>query len=337
MLYERYGDVAVLERQLDSMRAWVDHVAKIAGPERLWRRGFQFGDWLDPDAPPDKAWAGKTDPSLVATAYFARSRADRRRLPPSAGQRPDVADDYTALAARGTRSAFRDEYVTPNGRLLLRLPHRLRARARVRPPRDPSTAAAHAAAQLARGAKADYRIATGFVGHAHRAARAQQRRRPRDRVPPLTETGCPSWLYPVTMGATTIWERWDSMLPDGSINPGEMTSFNHYALGSVADWMHRTIGGLSPAEPGYRRLRDRAGPRRGPDLRPRHPRHAVRPRIHFVGARRCAVHTRGDGAGQHDGSGGAPGLDEPAVTVGAGSHRWTYSPTRTPSSHGATP
>ena len=66
---------------------------------------------------------------------------------------------------------------------------------------------------------------------------------------------CPSWLYPVSMGATTIWERWDSMLPDGSINPGQMTSFNHYALGAVADWMHRTIAGLAPAEPGYRTVR----------------------------------------------------------------------------------
>ena len=69
------------------------------------------------------------------------------------------------------------------------------------------------------------------------------------------ETENPSWLYPVTMGATTIWERWDSMLPDGTINPGQMTSFNHYALGAVADWMHRTVGGLAPAEPGYRRVR----------------------------------------------------------------------------------
>ena len=56
------------------------------------------------------------------------------------------------------------------------------------------------------------------------------------------------------MGATPIWERWDSMRPDGSINPGEMTSFNHYALGAVADWMHRAIGGLAPLEPGYRRI-----------------------------------------------------------------------------------
>src|SRR6185503_2435713 len=70
----------------------------------------------------------------------------------------------------------------------------------------------------------------------------------------LMQRDCPSWLYPVTMGATTIWERWDSMLPDGSINGGEMTSFNHYALGAVADWMHRTIGGIAPLAPGYARV-----------------------------------------------------------------------------------
>ena len=66
------------------------------------------------------------------------------------------------------------------------------------------------------------------------------------------------------MGATTVWERWDSMLPDGSINPGEMTSFNHYAYGAVADWLHRTVAGLAPAAPGYRRLR--VAPRPGPGI-----------------------------------------------------------------------
>jgi alpha-L-rhamnosidase len=70
----------------------------------------------------------------------------------------------------------------------------------------------------------------------------------------LLQTECPSWLYPVTMGATTIWERWDSMLPDGTINPGDMTSFNHYALGAVADWMHRTVAGLAPADLASRKL-----------------------------------------------------------------------------------
>src|SRR5262249_41948828 len=70
----------------------------------------------------------------------------------------------------------------------------------------------------------------------------------------LTQRESPSWLYPVTMDATTIWERWDSLRPDGSINPGEMTSFNHYALGAIADWLHRTVAGLAPAAPGYRQL-----------------------------------------------------------------------------------
>jgi alpha-L-rhamnosidase len=80
----------------------------------------------------------------------------------------------------------------------------------------------------------------------------------------LLEERCPSWLYPITMGATTIWERWDSMLPDGNINPGEMTSFNHYALGAVADWLYQVVAGIRPAEPGYARLRLQPVP--GPGL-----------------------------------------------------------------------
>jgi alpha-L-rhamnosidase len=78
----------------------------------------------------------------------------------------------------------------------------------------------------------------------------------------LLQTEIPSWLYPVHMGATTVWERWDSMLPDGSINPGQMTSFNHYALGAVADWMHRTVAGLAPGAPGYRHILVRPVPHR---------------------------------------------------------------------------
>ncbi|WP_396336106.1 alpha-L-rhamnosidase C-terminal domain-containing protein, partial [Klebsiella pneumoniae] len=81
----------------------------------------------------------------------------------------------------------------------------------------------------------------------------------------LLEEGCPSWLYPVSMGATTIWERWDSMLPDGSINPGEMTSFNHYALGAVADWVYQVVLGIRAAEPGYRRIRIQPTPGPGID------------------------------------------------------------------------
>ena len=92
----------------------------------------------------------------------------------------------------------------------------------------------------------------------------------------MLQTGCPSWLYPVTMGATTVWERWDSMLPDGTINPGEMTSFNHYALGAVADWLHRTRGGSRGCRAG---LPQAAGAIRAdarPDLRSGPAPHALR-------------------------------------------------------------
>jgi alpha-L-rhamnosidase len=100
-----------------------------------------------------------------------------------------------------------------------------------------------------------FHIATGFVGtplildaltdagHLDAAARL------------LLQEESPSWLHPVTMGATTVWERWDSMLEDGSINPGEMTSFNHYAFGAVVDWLYRRLAGVTSTEPGYRRIR----------------------------------------------------------------------------------
>ena len=96
-----------------------------------------------------------------------------------------------------------------------------------------------------------YRISTGFAGTPYATDALTRTGHLDDAYRLLLERGCPSWLYPVMMGATTIWERWDSMLPDGTINPGQMTSFNHYALGAVADWIHRTVGGIAPLEPGY--------------------------------------------------------------------------------------
>jgi alpha-L-rhamnosidase len=99
-----------------------------------------------------------------------------------------------------------------------------------------------------------FRISTGFVGTPLITDALTNSRHLDVAYRLLLQTGCPSWLYAVTMGATTVWERWDGMLPDGAINPGEMTSFNHYAFGAVADWLHRTVAGLAPAAPGYREL-----------------------------------------------------------------------------------
>ena len=104
------------------------------------------------------------------------------------------------------------------------------------------------------------RIATGFVGTPLVSDALTDAGELDTAYDLLLERECPSWLYAVTQGATTIWERWDSLLPTGEVNPGSMTSFNHYALGAVADWLHRVVAGLAPAEPGYRRVRFRPRP-----------------------------------------------------------------------------
>jgi alpha-L-rhamnosidase len=100
----------------------------------------------------------------------------------------------------------------------------------------------------------NYRISTGFAGTPFINRALTETGHVDEAYALLLETGNPSWLYPVRMGATPIWERYDSMLEDGTINPGDMTSFNHYALGAVVDWLYTTVAGLRAAEPGYSRL-----------------------------------------------------------------------------------
>ncbi len=261
MLYQRFGDRKILVDQFPSMCAWVDLIDQIAGENRLWDRGFQFGDWLDPAAPPENPGAARTPGFIVASAYFARS-AEILGEVAEVLEDKELAAHYQTLAS-DVREAFNWEYVTPSGRLLsdaatayaLALQFALLPKTLQRQ---------HAGERLVALLRANgYRINTGFVGtplicdalcsQGHYTAAYRL----------LTQRECPSWLYPVTMGATTIWERWDSMLPDGSINPGEMTSFNHYALGAVADWLHRTVAGLAPGKPGYRDLRIQPHPGAG--------------------------------------------------------------------------
>jgi alpha-L-rhamnosidase len=122
-------------------------------------------------------------------------------------------------------------------------------------------------------AKAGFRISTGFAGTPLVTDALSSTGHLDAAYLLLTETGCPSFLYPVTMGATTIWERWDSIRPDGTINPSGMTSMNHYALGAVVDWMHRTIGGVTAIDPGYTRMR--IAPLPGGKLTSAHLRHDI--------------------------------------------------------------
>ena len=253
VMAERFGDTDLLVESLESMRAWVATELEAAGGATLWESTLQFGDWLDPDAPADMAGAAKTAPGIVATAYLYRSL----RLLAAAADAAGLISvrDEAADQARQVRVAFVSAYLTGDGRMMSDAPTAYALALQFGLVTDPETRRALASRLAHVTKRGAYLIATGFIGtplildalteNGHQDAAAAL----------LLQTRAPSWLYPVTMGATTVWERWDSLLPDGSINPGEMTSFNHYALGAVADWLYRRVAGVAPAAPGYSRIR----------------------------------------------------------------------------------
>lgn len=251
-LYMSYGDVGILQRQYASMKSWLD-VAIVRGPDGLWLdTHWQLGDWLDPFAPPDRPGLARTDGVLVADAYLVRVTRVMSTIASLVNQPAD--QHHYSMQSETLKTCFQNKYIAPSGRVIadtqtalaLVLSHHLY--------RTPVQARVAATRLRVLVEMMDYRVSTGFAGtplilHAlsawgHTDAAYRM----------LLEQSCPSWLYPVTMGATTIWERWDSLLPDGTVNPGQMTSFNHYALGSVVDWLHCTVGGISPTKPGWEEI-----------------------------------------------------------------------------------
>ncbi|GLI27009.1 alpha-L-rhamnosidase [Agromyces rhizosphaerae] len=330
VLAERFGDEEVLARQYPSMVAWTEAILAIAGDRRLWEGRFQFGDWLDPDAPPENPFKAKTDTDIVASAYLFRSVDLVARAAERLGHAAD-AERFGRLREE-VREAFLAEYVTPSGRMVSDAQTGYAVAIEFGIAHDAQRDALGARlAELSR--RGGYLIGTGFVGtpiiadalsstgHVDTARRL------------LTATGNPSWLYPVTMGATTIWERWDSMLPDGSINPGEMTSFNHYALGAIADWMHRVLAGLAPAADGYRALRIAPTPLEGFD-------HASAEHLTPYGTARVAWRREGDDVAieatvppNTTATVHLPGAHD-EVEIGSGVHAWRVPAPASPPSPG---
>lgn len=248
-LYQRYGDRDVLARQYPSVLAFADNLVREHGPQ-LNEEVYQFGDWVDPRAPADRPGDGPTEKLLVAGAHVVHalrivaSTAQVLEKPDDAARFTELADDYLGV--------WRSRFIQPDGRLTsdTATAYSLAVCFRLLDSHSAQAAAGQRLAELCE--ESGYRISTGFVGtplvcdaltatgHLDTAYRL------------LLETSPPSFLYPVTQGATTVWERWDSLLPDGRVNPSGMTSFNHYALGAVVDWLHRCVGGVAPLAPGYR-------------------------------------------------------------------------------------
>lgn len=252
VLYQRFGDVDILRRQFDSMRAWVDKVASLTA-DGVRTGGLQYGDWLDPSSSRDNPFAAKVDPDVVATAYLARS-ADILSEAARVLGKPEESQRYGALAKR-TRHAFAHAFVTGQGRVSSDAPaaYALAIEWALLPSEEQRAFASERLGDLVRAN--GFRVNTGFLSTPLMCDALCSAGNPRLAYRLLLEKECPSWLYPVTVGATTIWESWDTLSPDGSVNPSARAlSFNHYALGAVADWLHRTVAGLSPAAPGYREI-----------------------------------------------------------------------------------
>jgi len=260
-LWNAYGDRDRLAAQYPAMAMHLDGITAKLSPTGLWDTGSQLGDWLDPDAPPENPGQAKADPSVIATACLYRSATFVAEAARTLGRAQD-ADRYQGLADR-TREAFTTNYVEADGRITSDCAT-VYALAICFDLLDP-TAELGAGRRLAEVvAAAGHRISTGFAGTPYVTWALSRTGHVEDAYELLLQTECPSWLYSVSMGATTLWERWDSLRPDGTLNTGMMTSFNHYALGAVVDWLYQVVAGIQPAAPGYAAVR--FAPTPGPRL-----------------------------------------------------------------------
>lgn len=260
VMYQCYGDVRILEEQYPSMTAWVNYMRGHGTAEFLFGQGHHFGDWLALDQSVDGAVVGATDLELIGTAFFAYSTSLVAQTARRLGKTQE-ARHYAALHQKIVR-AFQREFLTPNGRLAsnTQTAYVLALQFDLLPEKHRAEAARRLVADIHRRGN---HLSTGFLGASY-LPHVLTRFGYLDVIYDLVlQEAYPSWLYPVTQGATTIWERWDGRRPDGSFqNPG-MNSFNHYAYGAIGDWLYRVVAGLDtdPAHPGYQRaiIRPRPG------------------------------------------------------------------------------
>jgi len=250
-MYLNYGDIGLLRNQYPSMKAWVEYMRKAAGEEYLWNSGFHFGDWLAFNTTRSDYPGATTDKDLIATAFYGYSTGLLARAAEVLGYSDDSAL-YSAQLNR-IKEAFNREFVTPGGRLSSNtqtayalalqfdlLPEEKRAQAADRLARDIESFGDH--------------LTTGFLGTPYLCHVLSRFGHLDKAYALLNQKTYPSWLYPVTQGATTIWERWDGLKPDGTFQDPGMNSFNHYAYGAIGEWLYRVVAGIEidPEHPGYK-------------------------------------------------------------------------------------
>ena len=242
-LYLMYGDQAVIEEQYDSMKAWIDFMTAHA-EDHVWEYKMQFGDWVALDAE-EGSYYGATPLDLTNMAYYAYSTGLFAKMAAIAG-RSDDAKKYGTLYEK-IKAAYQKHYFTEEGRLVVQT-----QTAQI------LTLAFDLAPDRYRGnviddllcllKKEDGHLVTGFMGTPYFCQTLSDNGHTKEAYELLLKEDFPSWLYQVKQGATTVWEHWDGIKPDGTMWSPAMNSFNHYAYGAVGEWLYRSLAGIDCTE-----------------------------------------------------------------------------------------
>lgn len=253
-MYQVYGDKRLLETQYPSMKAWVEYQHAQSGDSCIWKGGSVFGDWLFYRPAPHDASTpdGHTDRDMIATMFFAHSTHLLQQAAEVLGKTADAV--YYKVLFEKVKAAFLREYATPSGRLVShsQTAYVLALNFDLLPPDLRPAAIQHLTNDIRERKK---HLATGFLGTPYLCHVLSSNGHTDLAYDLLLQETYPSWLYPVKMGATTIWERWDGIKTDSTFQDPGMNSFNHYAYGAIGDWMYRVVAGLEIGSPGYKHIR----------------------------------------------------------------------------------
>jgi len=248
-LYLMYGDTQTLARQYGSMKAWVEFMRANA-VDNQWSWKLQFGDWVALDAK-EGSYFGATPNELTCMAYYALSTLLLAKSAKILGNQADYAD-YLALHESIVES-FRAEFFTPTGRLAARTQtaHILALYFQLVPDAYRERTVQTLLALLE---EQDGHLVTGFVGTPYFCHALSENGQADAAWKLLLKEDYPSWLYQVNAGATTVWEHWDGVKPDGTMWSPDMNSFNHYAYGAIGEWLYRAAAGINTTEdaPGFK-------------------------------------------------------------------------------------
>lgn len=252
-MYQFYGDKKILENQYDSMRNWVDYISRVDGDNHGWRSVFHYGDWLALDNPSGKTdeVMGGTDEGYIANVYYAASAGIVAKAARVLGYEAD-AKTYQALCDEQFEEV-KKEYFSQTGRcciktqtaLILALKYHL----------SENEELTKKTLRLLFQISGD-KLKTGFTGMPLMCPVLSENGMNDLAYTLLLNEDYPGWLHEVKLGATTVWERWNSLDENGDISSTGMNSLNHYAYGSILEWVFRYVTGFRVSEehPGSRHL-----------------------------------------------------------------------------------